>query len=97
MVSRGIEDSLKVEKIGLWLNELLAEADLINGYELPITHERYHGRITWISLDSMVVDNNTIVYSDTPGKYLISAEVVVKEQEQRFFFEVDLGSSNLSE
>ena len=97
LVSRGIEDSLKVEKIGLWLNELLAEADLINGYELPITHECYHGRITWISLDSMVVDNNTIVYSDTPGKYLISAEVVVKEQEQRFFFEVDLGSSDLSE
>lgn len=97
LVSRGIEDEQKVVKIGTWLEEYLAEVELVDGFELPITHERYHGRITWLSLDSNVVDNNTLILPETSGIYQITAEVVINYQEKRFFFEVDLTNGERTE
>lgn len=97
LVSRGIEDSLKVEKVGIWLEEYLAQADFEDGFELPRSHFGYKGRITWISLGSMVIDNNTIVLPKVAGRYQISAEVVINAQEKRFFFEVSLGASDKTE
>lgn len=61
IVSTGIPDEQKIEKVKTWLEKYINSVDLHEGLVLPTTHPDYGGRIRWVCEEAgLIVDYKTL-------------------------------------
>ena len=76
IISTGIPDEEKMEKVKTWLNKYINSVDLHEGLVLPTTHPEYGGRIRWVCENAgLIVDYKTLNLPKERGNYRLMAEV----------------------
>ena len=97
IISTGIPDEEKMEKVKTWLEKYINSVELHEGLVLPTTHPEYGGRIRWVCENpGLIVDYRTLNLPQTRAQYRLLAEVRFYNAYEILQFPVTLQASELS-